>query len=182
MLMIVACCQCRNGRREPATRCLAHRGMCRSGNDYGARDRVRLVRSSFCSERSAKASSREFSESSSFMDRAEAADPGVLGDIVARHLTQATGMDDCVIYARAPETGRLSAFGSHPVERSLETDPDALMTRPILQRVIQERVHATVDVLNEHADPTERAHSVAGSLVHAAYPSSHPANRSESPS
>jgi diguanylate cyclase (GGDEF)-like protein len=106
-----------------------------------------------------KASSREFRRLFSLSsDLAEAADPGVLGDLVARHLTEATGMDDCVIYARAPETGQLSPFGSHPPKRSLETDTEALMARPMLQRVIHERVQVTVDALNEHADAAERAH------------------------
>ena len=106
-----------------------------------------------------KASSREFSRLFSLSsDLAEATDPGLLGDLVARHLTEATGMDDCVIYARAPETGRLSPFGSHPAQRSMETDADALMERPMLQRVIHERVHLAVDVVNEHADAAERAH------------------------
>jgi diguanylate cyclase (GGDEF)-like protein len=106
-----------------------------------------------------RASSREFSRLFSLSsDLAEAADPGVLGDLVARHLTEATGMDDCVIYARAPETGRLSAFGSHPAQRALETDTEALQDRPMLQRVIHERRHMTVDALNEHADAAERAH------------------------
>ena len=106
-----------------------------------------------------KASSREFSRLFSLSsDLAESTDPGLLGDLVARHLTEATGMEDCVIYARAPETGRLSPFGSHPPQRSMETDADALMERPMLQRVIHERVHLTVDVVNEHADPAERVH------------------------
>ncbi len=106
-----------------------------------------------------KASSREFSRLFSLSsDLAEATDPGLLGDLVARHLTEATGMDDCVIYARAPETGRLSPFGSHPAQRSMETDANALMERPMLQRVIHERAHMTVDVVNEHADDAERAH------------------------
>ena len=106
-----------------------------------------------------KASSREFSRLFSLSsDLAEAADPGVLGDLVARHLAEATGLDDCVIYARAPETGRLSAFGSHPTQRSMDIDADAVMLRPMLQRVIHERVHMTIDVVNEHADAAERDH------------------------
>ncbi len=106
-----------------------------------------------------RASSREFSRLFSLSsDLAEATDPGVLGDLVARHLTEATGLDDCVIYARAPDTGRLSPFGSHPAQRSLETDVEALMERPLLQRVIHDRVRVIVDVVNEHADPKERAH------------------------
>ena len=106
-----------------------------------------------------RASSREFSRLFSLSsDLAEATDPGVLGDLVARHLTEATGMDDCVIYARASDTGRLSPFGSHPTERSMETDAEALLARPMLQRVASGREHMTVDVVNEHADPVERAH------------------------
>ena len=40
----------------------------------------------------------------------------------------------------------------------MATEPEALMERPMLQRVISERAHMTVDVVNEHADPAERAH------------------------
>ena len=106
-----------------------------------------------------RASSREFSRLFSLSsDLAEATDPGVLGDLIARHLTEATDMDDCVIYQRAPDTGRLSPFGSHPSQRSMETNADALMERPMLDRVVNERVHMTVDVVNEMADPAERAH------------------------
>jgi diguanylate cyclase (GGDEF)-like protein len=106
-----------------------------------------------------RASSREFSRLFSLSsDLAEATDPGVLGDLVARHLAEATGMDDCAIFALAPDTGRLSPFGSHPSQRSMETDAEALMERPMLQRVVNQRAHMTVDVVNEYADPAERAH------------------------
>jgi diguanylate cyclase (GGDEF)-like protein len=106
-----------------------------------------------------RASSREFSRLFSLSsDLAEAADPGVLGDLVARHLTEATGMDDCVLYARAAETGLLSPFGSYPTERSMTTDSESLTSRPMLQRVVNEHAHMTVDVVNERADPAERAH------------------------
>jgi diguanylate cyclase (GGDEF)-like protein len=40
----------------------------------------------------------------------------------------------------------------------METDTGALMGRPMLQRVISERAPMIVDVVNEHADPAERAH------------------------
>src|SRR6185436_1959805 len=43
-------------------------------------------------------------------------------------------------------------------ERSLDTDTEALMKRPMLQRIVNEHVHMTVDVVNEQADPAERAH------------------------
>src|SRR5438876_10139109 len=70
-------------------------------------------------------------------------------------------MDDCVIYARTADTSRLSPFRSHPAQRALETDAEARMQRPTLQRVIDERLRMTVDVVNEQADPAERAHLTA---------------------
>jgi diguanylate cyclase (GGDEF)-like protein len=106
-----------------------------------------------------RASSREFSRLFRLSsDLAETTDPGVLGDLIARHLAEATGMDDCAIYSLSNDTGRLSPFGSYPPQRSMDTDTAALMERPMLQRVVNEHVHMTIDVVNEHADPAERAH------------------------
>jgi hypothetical protein len=86
-----------------------------------------------------KASSRDFRRLFSLSsDLAETTDPGLLGDLVARHLAEATGMDDCVIYALSSETDRLTPFGSHPAKRSLETEADSLMERPMLGRVIHD--------------------------------------------
>ncbi len=104
-----------------------------------------------------KASGREFHrlfELSS--DLAEATDPGMLGELVARHLADATGFDDCVIYALAPGTGQLVPFGSHPVERSLETDPEPLAKRPVLERVARGRAPIVIDASDGQADPLER--------------------------
>jgi diguanylate cyclase (GGDEF)-like protein len=104
-----------------------------------------------------KASSREFRRLFSLSsDLAEAADPGLLGDLVARHLAEATGMDDCVIYALASESSRLTPFGSHPAERSLQTESATVMERPTLRRVIQDRSRVVVDVSDQQADATER--------------------------
>ena len=105
-----------------------------------------------------KASSREFRRLFSLSsDLAETTEPGVLGDLVARHLAEATGLDDCVIYALAGDTGRLTPFGSHPAERSLATEAASTMERPILDRVIRDRVRAVVDVGDPQVEPTERA-------------------------
>ena len=105
-----------------------------------------------------KASSHEFRRLFGLSsDLAETTDPGVLGDLVARHLAEATGMDDCVLYALAPDTGRLTPFGSHPTERALKTQPEPLMERPVLGRVIHDRVRVSVDVADAHADAPERA-------------------------
>ena len=95
-----------------------------------------LYQSSVKLKQSSSEFRRLFSLSS---DLAEATEPGVLGDLVARHLAEATGMDDCVIYALSPETARLTPFGSHPAERSLQTETESLMERPTLGRVIHDR-------------------------------------------
>jgi len=105
-----------------------------------------------------KASSREFRRLFQLSsDLAETTEPAVLGELVARHLAEATGFDDCVIYALAPETGRFAPFGSYPVERSLETDPESLVERPLLGRVIHDRARIVIDAADELADPTEQA-------------------------
>ena len=104
-----------------------------------------------------KASGREFRrlfELSS--DLAEATDPTVLGELVARHLVEATGFDDCVIYALAPDTELLAPFGSHPVGRSLEADPESLAHRPLLERAAGDRAQIIIDVSDGQADPLER--------------------------
>lgn len=104
-----------------------------------------------------KASSREFRRLFQLSsDLAETTEPAVLGEIVARHLAEATGYDDCVIYALAPETGRLAPFGSHPVGRALAADPESLAERPMLGRVIHDRERIAIDAADERVDPTER--------------------------
>lgn len=104
-----------------------------------------------------KASSREFRRLFSLSsDLAASTDPGVLGDLVARHLAQATEMDDCVIYALDTQTGRLTPFGSHPSERSLQTEAESMMERPTLGRVIHDRSRVVVDVSDQQADAAER--------------------------
>jgi len=105
-----------------------------------------------------KASSREFRRLFSLSsDLAESTDPGVLGDLVARHLAGATGLDDCVIYALSSDTGRLTPFGSYPPQRSLQTGAESLLERPVLGRVIHDRSRVVVDVDDEQADVAERA-------------------------
>jgi diguanylate cyclase (GGDEF)-like protein len=104
-----------------------------------------------------KASNREFRRLFSLSsDLAETTEAAVLGDLVARHLAEATGMHDCVLYSLSPETGRLSPFGSHPAERALETEAQSFMDRPTLGRVIRERARVVIDATDEKADPLER--------------------------
>ncbi len=104
-----------------------------------------------------KASGREFHQLFQLSsDLAETTDPGVLGGLVTRHLAEATGFDDCVIYALVPETGRLAPFGSHPVERSLEAAPESIDERPMLARVASDQAPLVIDGSDERADPLER--------------------------
>jgi diguanylate cyclase (GGDEF)-like protein len=104
-----------------------------------------------------KASNREFRRLFSLSsDLAETTEAGVLGDLVARHLTEATGMDDCVLYSLVPDTSRLTPFGSHPPERAIQTEAQSVMDRPTLGRVIDERVRVILDTADEKADTMER--------------------------
>jgi diguanylate cyclase (GGDEF)-like protein len=105
-----------------------------------------------------KASSREFRRLFSLSsDLAETTEAGVLGDLVARHLAEATGMEDCVIYALSAETGRVTPFGSHPSDRSLSLEPESFRDRPMLGQVIRDRVRMIVDVSSGQGDAAERA-------------------------
>jgi len=105
-----------------------------------------------------KASSREFGRLFSLSsDLAESTDPGVLGDLVARHLAEATGMDDCLIYALSTDTGRLTPFGSHPAGRSLSSQPESLWERPVLGQVIRDRSRRIFEVAGGQGDAAERA-------------------------
>lgn len=90
-------------------------------------------------------------------DLADTTEPAVLGELVARHLVEAIGFDDCLIHALDPDTTRLAPFGSYPADRSLEADPASLGERPVLGRVIHDQARILVDVTDEQADPAERA-------------------------
>jgi len=103
-----------------------------------------------------KASSREFGRLFQLSsDLAETTEPAVLGQIVARHLAEATDFDDCVIYALASDTDRLAPFGSHPAQRSLQVDAESLAERPILRRVIHDRARIVIQASDGRADPIE---------------------------
>ena len=75
---------------------------------------------------------------------------------MARHLAEAIGFDDCVIYALAPETDRLAPFGSYPSQRALEEQPKSLAERPVLGRVIHDRARVVIDVADDGAGRRDR--------------------------
>jgi diguanylate cyclase (GGDEF)-like protein len=105
-----------------------------------------------------KASGREFRRLFELTtDLAETMDPGGLGNLVARHLAEATGFDDCVIYELTPKTGRFAPFGSHPAESALETGPVSRAERPMLGRVLDGGARIVIDIADVQADPTEQS-------------------------
>jgi hypothetical protein len=65
-------------------------------------------------------------------------------------------MDDCVLYSLIPETGRLTPFGSFPVERATQTEAESFMERPTLGRVVHDRAPVILRAADEQADPMER--------------------------
>jgi diguanylate cyclase (GGDEF)-like protein len=119
-----------------------------------------LVVSLICqSSERVEASGREFSRLFELtVDLAETTDPGALGNLVARHLAEATGFDDCVVYELAPEAGRLAPFGSHPAESALEMGPVPLAERPMLGRVLEDGAPIVIDIADVQADPAEQSH------------------------
>lgn len=103
-----------------------------------------------------KASGREFHRLFELTtDLAETMDPRGLDNLVARHLAEATGFDDCVIYELAPEAGRYVPFGSHPAENAIETGPVSLAERPMLRRVLDDGAPIVIAIADVQADPTE---------------------------
>lgn len=104
-----------------------------------------------------KASSREFRRLFQLSsDLAEATEPAILGQLIARHLAEATGFEDCVIYALVVDTGRLAPFGSYPAERAVAIGTTSLAERPLLGRVIHDRAQIVVDASDTTADPAEQ--------------------------
>ncbi len=104
-----------------------------------------------------KASSREFGRLVDLSTQlARTSDPEALGTMLAQHLADAIGFDDCVISMLDAESGRLVPLGSYPVMRARETPPGSLSTRPILSRLASEASHLIVDVGREPAGSAER--------------------------
>ena len=104
-----------------------------------------------------KASSREFGQLVDLSTQlARTSDPETLGTMLAEHLADAIGFDDCVISMLDAGAGRLVPLGSHPVMRARESPPGSLSTRPILSRMAGEASHLIVDVGREPAGSAER--------------------------
>jgi diguanylate cyclase (GGDEF)-like protein len=87
---------------------------------------------------------------------AAAMDSQPVGDLIARHMAQAVGFDECGIYAweRAPHHVR--TVGYHPSERrSLLSDVYSLAEFPETLRVLETREVSIVDPRDPDVDPSE---------------------------
>ena len=104
-----------------------------------------------------KVSSREYGRLVDLSTQlAGTADPAALGMLLAQHLADAIGFDDCVISLVDAATGRLVPLGAYPVMRAREAPPGTLAMRPILSRFAAETTAIIVDVGKEPAGSSER--------------------------
>ena len=85
-------------------------------------------------------------------------EPATVADILARHLSEATGLDECTISFWERETDRIVSWGFWPPRadgrphRDLRPEHDFPETR----RVLEQQVAATIDRHDEAADQAER--------------------------
>ena len=100
--------------------------------------------------RTAIAMSRELSQT---------LDPQLVGDLIARHLAQATGATDCALSTWDKHGDRVVTHGYHPPERRhlLEGTYD-LGEYPATRRVLEDQEACFVDLANPASDPREVAY------------------------
>jgi diguanylate cyclase (GGDEF)-like protein len=91
-------------------------------------------------------------------DLARNVDPSAVGDLIARHIATAAGVDECGISYWDRETNRVVTYGYFPPERRDAIDPAYdLGEYPETARVLNECRQVVIDV----EDPTADAHEVA---------------------
>jgi diguanylate cyclase (GGDEF)-like protein len=83
-------------------------------------------------------------------------DPSAVGDLIARHLAIATGVDECGISYWDRESNRVITYGYFPAERRDAIDASYdLAEYPETARVLNESRQVVIDVDDETADPHE---------------------------
>jgi len=86
---------------------------------------------------------------------AAALDSHTVGDVIASHLVQAVGFDECGIYAWEPEADLVRTVGYHPPERrALLRDTYPLAEFPETARVLASRKVSVIDPTDSSADPS----------------------------
>ncbi len=87
---------------------------------------------------------------------AAALDSHVVGDLIARHLAQAVGFDECGIYAWERADAQVRTVGYHPHERrALLREVYLLADYPETARVLASRKVSVIDPSDPGADPSE---------------------------
>jgi diguanylate cyclase (GGDEF)-like protein len=87
---------------------------------------------------------------------AQTTDPSETGDLIARHIARATGLDECAVsyWDRAADT--VITYGYHPPERRSALELTyRLDDYPETRRVLATQVHSVIDVDDPSADANE---------------------------
>jgi diguanylate cyclase (GGDEF)-like protein len=86
-------------------------------------------------------------------------DPSAVGDLIARHIAVATGVDECGISYWDREANRVITYGYFPAERREAIDASYdLAEYPETARVLNESRQVVIDVDDQNADPQEVAY------------------------
>jgi diguanylate cyclase (GGDEF)-like protein len=99
---------------------------------------------------------------------AAALDSHAVGDVIASHLAQAVGFDECGIYAWEPSDDLVRTVGYYPPDRRvLLRETYALAEFPETARVLASRKVSVIDPSDSAADPSEVRFliSLGGSLM-----------------
>jgi diguanylate cyclase (GGDEF)-like protein len=83
-------------------------------------------------------------------------DPRAVADLIARHLAEAAGVDECAISYWDRAGDRLLTSGYYPTAAIASTDPYySLSGYPMTRRVLNEGLVITIDADDPHADEAE---------------------------
>jgi diguanylate cyclase (GGDEF)-like protein len=86
-------------------------------------------------------------------------DPDGVGDLIARHIATATGVDECAISYWDRASDRVITHGYYPPERRSFLDASyALADYPETERVLREACSSVIDVDDPNADAAEVAY------------------------
>ncbi len=89
-------------------------------------------------------------------DVAAAIDSYAVGDLIARHMAQAVGFDECGIYAWERDQNHVRTVGYHPIERRAGLrDVYPLSEYPETARVLDSRLVSIIDAVDPDAEPNE---------------------------
>jgi diguanylate cyclase (GGDEF)-like protein len=83
-------------------------------------------------------------------------DPLAVADRIAEHMARATGVEECAISYWDRPWGRVLSWGYYPPAKREQVGPEYDLSHfPLTERVLRDRVAATIDVDDPAADPAE---------------------------